>query len=167
MVRIPEFQWGTSKISDAGIAGLPAGFPGEKDVASWYSLKTAHPVNGLLGPNAFKAFRVEIDYADSAVYLEKGAGIDGHDMDIVGLTLRPLNDKRYQVIGVLNKDGKQLLEGIDPGDILLQVGDFKASGATMGTVIDALRGKPGDIRVLKLERKGKPFTVTAAVERIL
>jgi len=59
------------------------------------------------------------------------------------------------------------VDGVASGDILLQVGDVPATGATMGTVVDALRGKPGDVRILKLERKGKPFTVEARVERVI
>jgi len=167
MLRIPEIQWGTLNISNAVIVGLPPFFTGRIDIATWYSQKTAHPVNGFLGPNAFKAFRVEIVYADSAVYFEKGAESDIHDMDIVGLTLRPLNDGKYQVIGVVKREGIPVIDGIESGDILLQIDDLTTTGATMGTVVDALRGKPGEIYVLKLERDGKPFTVEATVERIL
>jgi hypothetical protein len=37
----------------------------------------------------------------------------------------------------------------------------------MGTVIDALRGAPGDTRTPLLERNGKQFKVLARVERFL
>ncbi len=124
-------------------------------------------MNGFLGPNAFKAFRVEIDYAGGAVYFEKGADFDSHDMDLVGLTLRPERDGSYTVIGVAMKDGKPAVEGVEPGDKLLEVGDLKATGATMGTVVDAPRGAPGDIRTLVLERNGRQFRVVAKVERFL
>jgi hypothetical protein len=33
-------------------------------------------------------------------------------------------------------------------------------------VVDALRGKPGDVRLLLLERQGKPLTVRATVTRL-
>ncbi|MBN1199960.1 MAG: hypothetical protein JXA23_11455 [Bacteroidales bacterium] len=124
-------------------------------------------MNGFLGPNVFNSFRVEIVYADSAVYIEKETEPDTHDMDLVGLTLKPLEDQRYTVIGVVNKKGKPVVEGIEPGDILLQISDLKTTGATMGMVIDALRGKPGEKRILILEREGKEFTVEASVERFL
>jgi C-terminal processing protease CtpA/Prc len=88
-------------------------------------------------------------------------------MDILGLTLRLMTDGRYQVIGLVGKNGKPLVEGIKSGDILLQVGDLKTTGATMGAVVDAMRGTPGDKRILKLERDGQTFTVEARVERIL
>lgn len=163
VVRIPEILWGGVPLRDVGVVGLPESFP----LASWYSRKTARPVDGLLGPNAFKAFRVEIDYAGSAVYFEKGTDFDSHDMDVVGLTLRPMADGGYEVIAIASIDGKPSVEGVEPGDRLVRAGDVEVSGATMGRVVDALRGAPGDTRTLLLEREGKRFTVEARVERFL
>ena len=37
----------------------------------------------------------------------------------------------------------------------------------MGTVVDALRGKPGDIRTLVLDRDGAPITGATPVKRLL
>ena len=163
VARVPEILWGGVSLRDVGVVGLPESFP----LASWYSRKTARPVDGLLGPNAFKAFRVEIDYAGSAVYFEKMAGFDSHDMDVVGLTLRPTADGGYDVIAVASINGKPSVEGVEPGDRLVRAGEVDASNATMGRVIDALRGAPGDIRTLILERDGRRFTVEARVERFL
>jgi hypothetical protein len=167
LVRLPEIRWGNVKIRDVAMVGLPPIFRGKSDVGTWYSRKTARPVNGFLGPNVFKDFRVEIDYSEGSVYFENGAESAIPDMVMVGLTLQPLNDGRYKVIGIVKKNDEPVVEGIKQGDILLQIGDLKTTGATMGAVIDALRGNPGDIRVLKLERDGKPFTVKANVEIIL
>lgn len=167
MLRVPEIQWGNTTLSNVVLTGPSSLFSDGTTIGQWYSQKTARPVDGFLGPNAYKAYRVEIDYKGGAIYLEKGPGAEPPDMDIVRLTLKPLDDGRYQVIGVLGDDGKLVIKGIEPGDILLQVGDLKVTGATMGTIIDALRGAPGDIRVLKLERDGKPFTAEAKVERVL
>ncbi|MBN2091845.1 hypothetical protein JW964_19675 [candidate division KSB1 bacterium] len=163
MLRLPEMQWGPVTLGDVGMVGLPESFP----LAKWYSRKTAYPVDGILGPNVFKAFRIEIDYVNNAVYFEKGATFDLHDMELVGLTLQPEADGSFQVIGVAQKNGKPVVEGIEAGDVLLQVETLKVTGATMGTVMDALRGKPGDIRSLLIVRNGKQFTIEAKVERFL
>ena len=88
-------------------------------------------------------------------------------MHLVGLTLRPEEDGSYSVLGVSIKGGKPAVEGVKAGDKLLRIGDLIMQGATMGTVIDALRGKSGDIRVLKLERDGRQFIIKARVERFL
>lgn len=167
VVRVPEIEWGSVPLSGVGLVGLPNFFPGGAGLGEWYSRKTARPVDGILGPNAVKGFRVEIDYAGSAVYFEKGAEPEAHDMDLVGLTLRLEADGTYRVIGVASKHGKRAVEGVEPGDELVQVNGFETEGATMGTVVDALRGRPGDTRILLLERNGKRFTVEAKVERFL
>jgi hypothetical protein len=166
MARVPELRWGGVTFSNTVVVGLPQ-FGEGMDVGKWYSQKTAHPVQGFLGPNAFRDYRVEIVYPESAVYFEKGPASVARDMDIVRLTVKPLNDGRYEVVGVVGPDGGLVVDGVESGDILLQVGDVPATGATMGTVVDALRGKPGDVRILKLERKGKPFTVETRVERVI
>jgi C-terminal processing protease CtpA/Prc len=80
-------------------------------------------------------------------------------MDIVGLTLQPAAG-RWRVLGAA-------VEGIEPGDLLLRVDGLSASGATMGAVVDALRGTPGDVRVLTLERRGQRVRVEARVRRLM
>jgi hypothetical protein len=167
VVRLPEIMWGPVRLLNTGIVGVAKISPNGPGLGAWYSQKTARPVDGFLGPNAFKAFRVEIDYTNKAVYFEKSGDFDSPDMDIVGLTLRPEPDNTYRVIGIAKKDGKPVVDGIEPGDVLLQVENLKTTGATMGTVVNALRGRPGDIRVLMLERNGKQFRIEARVLRLL
>jgi hypothetical protein len=167
VLRVPEVRLGSTQIAGVGIVGLPEFYGGGPELGEWYSAKTVHRVEGFLGPNAFKAFRIEIDYAGGAVYFERDGEFDTDDMDIVGLTLRPLADGSYEVLGVAALDGGPLVEGVLPGDKLLQVGDLVLTSATMGAVVDALRGKPGELRVLVLEREGQRITVEAKVARIL
>ncbi len=159
VVRVPEIRIGAATIAGVGLAGVPNFFPDNSDLGTWYSQKAAAPVVGFLGPNVFKGFRLEIDYAKEMVYLERRAPDDVHDMDLVGLTIQPANG-RWRVIG-------SAVDAVQPGDILLQVGDLSASGATMGTVVDALRGQPGDVRVLTIERQGKRVRVEARVRRFV
>jgi len=167
IVRVSEMRWGPVRLADVGVVGLPNFFGNGASLGDWYSQKAARRLEGFLGPNAFKAFRVEIDYANGAVYFERGAADDAHDLDVVGLTLRPRPDSGWVVIGVAAKDGRPSVEGVEPSDVLLEVGTLRVTGATMGTVVDALRGTPGDVRTLLLERAGRRFTVTARVERFL
>lgn len=163
IIRVPEMNWGSALLSHVGLVGLPDTFP----LAVWYSQKSARPVDGLLGPNAFKSYRVEIDYRNSAVYFEKGSDEDIHDMDIVGLTLRPETDGNYSIIGIAENDGKPSVEGVKRGDILLRIDDLPVKNSTMGTVADALRGNPGDFHRLVLERDGKQLEVLGRVTRFL
>jgi hypothetical protein len=168
VIRIPEILWGQVSLEDVGAVDCPDVFGNGVGLGAWYSQKTARPVDGFLGPNAFKAFRVEIDYANSAVYFERGkTKFNPHDMDIAGITIRQERDSSYVVLGVAQKDGKQVIDGVEPGDKLMQIGKLKTINATMGTVVDALRGKPGDKRVLLLERNGKQIKIEATVKRLL
>ncbi len=163
IIKVPEIKWGSIALSDVGLVGLPESFP----LAVWYSQKTARPVAGILGPNAYKSYRVAIDYQNSAVYFEKSLDVEFDDMDIIGLTLRPEPDGNYSIIGIAEEHEKPSLEGIMPGDILVKVDDLIVNDSTMGTVIDALRGKPGDSHRLIIERNGKQFEVVGLVRRFL
>lgn len=163
ILRVPELNWGSVTFSDVGLVGLPNSFP----LAVWYSKKSARPVDGILGPNLLKSYRVEIDYAGSAVYFEKRSESDFHDMDMVGLTLRPEMDGNYSILGIAYKDGIPAVVGIKTGDILVKVDDLTIKNSTMGTVIDALRGKPGDTHHLILEHDGKQFEIVGTVKRFL
>lgn len=166
LVRVPTLVWGGVSLGDVALAGVPAFFPDGSTLGAWYSHKTARPVAGILGPNAFKTYRIEIDYAGSAVYFEKTGEIETHDLDIVGLTLRQEADGSYRIIGVSSKAGTSLI-GEAVGGTLLQVDDVKATGATMGTIVDALRGTPGEVRTLVVRHQDRTVTVKAVVERFL
>ena len=199
LVRVPEIRWGPARLAGVGLVGVAEVAPGGPPLGAWYSRKTARPVAGFLGPNAFRDFRVEIDYAGGAVWFERGAepgeggeggaggspggrgapgdaapdasgsgaATGGHDLDLVGLALRLEADGRYTVVGVPSRDGRPVVAGVEPGDVLLSVDGFEAAGATMGAVVDALRGRPGEARVLTLERAGTRFRVEAPVAHLL
>ena len=167
LVRLPGILWGPVRLPGIGAVVVTEVSPGGPGLGAWYSQKTARPVDGFLGPNAFKAFRVEIDYAGQAVYFEKGRDFDSYDLDMVGLILRPEPDHSYRVIGIVKKEGKPAVGGVEPGDMLVRVGNLNTRGATMGAVVDALRGKPGEVRVLLIERKGKSIEVVTRVKRLL
>jgi hypothetical protein len=167
VMRIPEFKWGTLVLKNIAIAGIPK-IPGyDKDIGELYSTKTARPVAGFFGPNILKAYRVEIDYANSAIYFQKGVEFDNNDMDIIGLTLRQLPNESYEIVGVASNDGKPVVDDIESGDILVQIDGLLTTGKTMGTVIDSLRGKPGDIHTIVVERKGTKFAIKAKVKRLI
>ncbi|MCP4901780.1 MAG: hypothetical protein GY906_32855 [bacterium] len=167
IVRIPEIQWGSVPLRGVGLVGLPGFFPGNTSLGEWYSQKTLHPVAGILGPNAYNAYRVEIDYRGKSVYFSQRAEPAQHDMDLVGLTLQPQESGAYLVIGVSEINGKPVVPGVQPGDRLLQIDELKTTGATMGTVVDALRGRPGETRTLTLERDEQSFKIVARVKRFL
>jgi len=167
ILRVPEILLDSLALTGVAIGGLPDMYSGNRSLGQWYSERTASPVVGFLGPNALKACRVEIDYAKSAAYIEKTGKDDSHDMDLVGLTLCPDGEGDYSVVGVPRVNGAPVVEGVLVGDKLIQVDGLIVKGVTMGTVVDSLRGRPGDVRTLIIERDGKRFSIKAAVKRFI
>jgi C-terminal processing protease CtpA/Prc len=112
-----------------------------------------------------KRFRLEVDWPNRMTYWEAGPARDDHDLDIVGLTLRPEPDGGFTVAGVATRDGRATVEGVEPGDRLVRVDSLEAAGTPMGEIEDALRGSPGEMRTLVLDREGRSVTIEARVTR--
>ena len=85
---------------------------------------------------------------------------------MVGITLRAEADGSFTVAGVVTRDGRPAVPEVQPGDKLLGVDRLDVTNAPMGTVIDALRGKPGASRILRLQRAGKLLTIQATVIKL-
>jgi C-terminal processing protease CtpA/Prc len=64
-------------------------------------------------------------------------------------------------------NGKDAIDGLRPGDRLIQIDGLRVAGTPLFKVVDALRGKPDQVRALVIERDGKQITVKAPVMRIL
>jgi len=161
MMRIPHIQWGGVTLNYERELGLDAGF------VSLYSKKTAAPVIGFLAWNVLRAYRVTIDYPRSAVYFEKLGQIDGHDADAVGLALAHSRSGGYAVVAVVQKDGHPTVDDVQRGDKLLKVDDLDVSNLALDKVMDALSGRPGDVHVLTLDRKGTKLTIKARVMHLI
>lgn len=159
LLRLPVLELGPIQVRDVALLGLG------QELFDWYSKKSAAPVVGFLGANVLGRFRLEVDFANQLTYWEGAVEPAVRDLDIVGLTIRPEHDGGYAVAGVVEVDGASTVVGPEPGDRLVAVGALATAGATMGQVIDALRGEPGATRVLELERRGERLTVEARVTR--
>jgi hypothetical protein len=164
VARAPELLLGTMKLQQVGIVGYHNAVDSEhEDMFAWYSKKAPEPVIGWIGGNVLKSFRVEFDYAENATYWLPEAPLDSHDFDQVPITINPEADGSFTIIGIAERKGQKLLNEVQPGDKLVQVDELKTHGATIGQVLEALHGKPGDTRVLILNRSGQSAQVTAAV----
>jgi hypothetical protein len=158
LMRLPELVMGGVPVRDVGLLGL------DQALFDWYSRKSAGPVLGFVGANVLRGFRVEIDFPNRLTYWEAGPAEPFDDFDIVGLTLRPEPDGWF-IVGVLVKEGKPAVAGVLPGDRLIRVDSLDTASASMGTVVNALRGAPGSARRLIVGREGKRITIEATVAR--
>ena len=162
VLRVPSLRFGNVDLASVAFATLgPQAFPLLAKQAE------GETMIGRLGGNAFRNYRVGIDYAHGTVYLDRLTAVAPPDMDVVGLTLRPERDGRYLVVAVVNYAGKPSVAGVGPGDVLVGVDGAPATGATMGQVWSLLGGRAGQTRALTLERGGQRFTVAATVRRFL
>ena len=161
LLRIPSLNFGGSPLKSIVVASFP-----EKNM-KWYQDRAGVPTIGFIGASAFVDSRVGIDYAHSALYIQRTQTKPAPDMDVVGLTLRPEPDEKYTVIGVVDYSGKPSVADVKAGDTLVGVDGAPATGATMGQVWSLLGGTPGTTRTLTLERDGKRFSVDATVRRFL
>ena len=162
MMRIPELKLGALELKSVAAISRPKG-----TFEKLMSAMMTSPIVGAIGGNVLKAFRVEIDYASGETFLEQKAPLDSHDLDLVGVTLRAQPDGGYVIIGVSRLNGKDAIDGLSPGDRLIKVDGVTVSGAPLFKVVDSLRGKPDQKRMLVIERDGKQFVVKAPVLRIL
>jgi len=164
IARAPELLLGTLRLQQIGFAGFQNTVDTDhEDMFAWYSKKTPEPVIGWIGGNVLKSFRLELDYADNATYWLPEAPLDPHDLDQVPITINPELDGSFTVIGIAERKGQKLMDGVEPGDKLIQAGELKTSGATFGQVLEALHGKPGETCILVLDRAGRPVRVSATV----
>ncbi|MGE5278185.1 MAG: hypothetical protein ACM3SU_14395 [Acidobacteriota bacterium] len=164
LLRIPEIAIGPLTLKQVGAlgAGRGKGFSGDLDLFDWYSTKNAVPVIGWIGGNVLKAFRLTIDYPNRTMFWLRQSEPDATDLDQVGITLKRQAGE-YLVAAVATKNGRPTVQGVQVGDRLIRVDHLETKGATLGMIYDALHGKPGEGRVLGLQRGGAPLTVRATV----
>ena len=162
MFRIPEMHWGTFNLHGMGVVSRPAGI-----FEKWMSNMMPAPIVGAIAGNVLRAFRVEIDYAHGVTYLEKGSDVDEHDLDTVGVIVGARPDGSYIIGGVVRRDGKDTVQGVEVGDKLVRIGNWEVKGATLADVLSALRGRPGETKTIILDRGGKEVTVERTIAALL
>ncbi|MFH1214125.1 MAG: PDZ domain-containing protein [Candidatus Neomarinimicrobiota bacterium] len=160
LMQLPEIRIAELTVRNSAVLGL------DQSLFDWYSQKSAGKVLGFIGANVLKNFRLEIDFPNRMTYWEKGPVTEPNDLDIIGLTLRPEADGNFTVAGVVKTGGQPTVEGIQPGDKLIRIGEMDIKNATMDAVVNALRGEPGATRNIIVERDGKRLTVKAKVQRL-
>ena len=163
LLRLPEILLGPVRLQQVGALAIgPSETSDHFDMIGWYSSKNPEPVVGWLGGNVLRGFCLTIDYPNRMSYWVSQSPPDTHDLDQVGLTLQFAKGE-YVVAGIAAKKERPTVEGVEVGDKLLQIDELQTKGASWGLIFAALHGKPGEVRALVLERKGKPLRIQAVV----
>ena len=160
VMRVDRLQAGPLFLTDAAMASLP-------NEAAFIEKPSAASNAGILGANLLQNYRVGLDYARSTVYFDIGRMFNFPDFDVVGITLRPEDDGRFTIIGVVDFEGKPAVDALQAGDQLVAINDIAVRGASMGQLWAMLGGNPGQERRLTVDRGGKEFTVVAQVRHFL
>lgn len=164
IMRLPDIALGGLNVQNVGALGVGPGF--DKSIPNffaWYSKKTPGPVVGFLGGNVVRRYRLEIDYADGATYWQRQRVPRSDHLDQVGITIRATPSSEYFVARVATQNGRNTVNEVEAGDRLISVDGLAVTGVTMGRILTALHGKPGETRTLVLERRGKRITVSAPI----
>jgi len=164
LLRIPSIAVGSLTLRDVAALGVGTSphFVGNMSLFDWYSTKNAVPVAGWFGGNVLRHYRITIDYPRRTMYwLAQPTGA-ADDLTTVGLMLRRVGDD-YVVAGVATKNGKPTVDGMLTGDKLIAIDSLRASGASLGEIYTALRGRAGERRRIIIERDGERRTIVATV----
>lgn len=163
MMRLAKYTWGPYPLADVSVVSRDPGVFEER-MSRWM----VGPIVGALGGNLLRCFRVEIDYAGQTTYLEQYTTPAAHDMDLVGLTLLPKMDGSYRVLEIATGgNAPEVGEQIQAGDILLHVDQQEMTGLSLSLAVDTLRGVPGQMHTVQLERAGQRRAIQVPVGRIL
>lgn len=162
MLRMPQLKLGSIGVKDFAAVSRPDGTY-EKTMSR---MMTA-PIVGALAGNVLRDFRVEIDYAAGKTFLlQSGTSVD-EDLVSVGLVLASEQGKSPVISGVSSTASPDVKQNVRAGDTLLAVDDVPLAGKPLAIAALYLQGKAGTLKRLKLERDGKPLTVTATTKALL
>ena len=160
LMRVDRMQYGPLFLTEVAVADFP------KDRRTLFEQRAGIPTAGLLSAEALTNYRVGLDYAHSTVYFDIGRTVNFPDFDVVGLILRP-DDNRFTILAVADFDGKPSVPDVQAGDHLVAVNDIPVPDSTLGQVWSLLEGSPGQERKLTIERAGKYFIVVAKAQHFL
>jgi hypothetical protein len=166
VVKIPDAALGPLRLEELGAEEprMPALINILAKGAFWdgYGEKAGEEVQGWIGGNVLKGFRLTLDYPNRTSYWLAQSPIDTHDLNRVGIVLGRAKGV-VTITGIARKHGAPTVSGVETGDKLLKIGELETSGATRDQLFSALHGNPGEVKRLVLERDGKQIEVDAPV----
>jgi hypothetical protein len=166
VVKAPRPAFGPLALDELGAVAPGQGgmLGGLIACAFWdyYSDKAGRKVDGWIGGNVLKSFRLTLDYKAGKSYWLQQAPLDANDLDQVGITLVHAG-AHTGIAGLAKKNGADTVAGVQPGDELLAIDRKPVAPMTRGEILGALHGTPGEQRALTLKRAGKVLTVETTV----
>ncbi|HEX4295777.1 MAG TPA: PDZ domain-containing protein [Rhizomicrobium sp.] len=166
VVKAQPAALGPLKLDELGVVtpGMSGamGFVIGRTFRNYYSGKAGEEVNGWIGGNVMKSFRVTLDYPNRMSYWLQEVPLDTRDLDQVGITLVRWNGMTA-IAGIAKKNGADAVAGAMPGDQIVSIDGRPTAAMTRGELLDALHGTPGEHRRLTLKRKGETVELDVPV----
>ena len=166
VLRTPQLRIGGLSMASFDVSGF--GAPGlvglVANPAFWryYSAKAGEHVDGWIGGNVLKSFRLTVDYPNRISYWQQEAPLDLGELDQVGLVL-VRDGSTVTVAGIARKRSQPTVTGVLPQDRLVAVDGHVVAGSTRGQLLGLLHGRPGEAHLLSLNRGGAAIKLTAPV----
>jgi len=161
LLRIPRLQLGSFTVNHVAVASRP------NEIYSATNYETPDVIVGALGGNVLSQFRVEVDYPEQLCFFERSGKEQANDFDTVGLVLDTNPGGQLVVRAVSSTASAVTRQNIQPGDVILEIGDSGDAPYTLTKAAQALSGAVGERKHLRILRRGEPMSVTAVVSRIL
>ena len=161
LLRIPRLQLGSFTTKHVAVASR------SNEIYSATTYETPAAIAGALGGNVLSQFRVEVDYPDQLCFFERSGKEQANDFDTVGLVLDTNSSGQLVVRAVSSTASAVTRQYIQPGDVIVQIGDSDNAPYTLTKAAQALSGAVGERKHLRILRRGEPISVTVVVSRIL
>jgi hypothetical protein len=160
LLRIQALRFGPFTVAHVAAAARP-----DQTYSSTH-YETPAAIVGALGGNVLSQFRLEIDYPEQLLFMERSGNTQTNEFNTVGLVLDTNSLGQLIVRAVSPAASLITRRNIVPGDVIVQVGDSRTP-YTLTAATRALSGAAGERKQLLILRKGKPMSVTVTVARIL
>jgi hypothetical protein len=160
LLRIRALRFGSFTVARVAAAARP-----DRTYSST-SYETPAAIVGALGGNVLSQFRLEIDYPEQLLLLERSGSTQANEFDTVGLVLDIDSLGQLVVRAVSSAASSTTRRNIVPGDVIVQIGGSNAPH-TLTAAARALSGAVGERKQLLILRKGRPTSATVTVARIL
>jgi hypothetical protein len=161
MLRVPGLQFGAFRLTEVAMASRP------DETYSPTSFETPAPIIGALGGNVLSQFRVEIDYPEQLLFLERSGGEEANDFDTVGLVLDTNSAGQLIVLAVSSTASRVTRQNILPGDVIVRISGVGKAPHSLTEAAQALSGAVGERKQLRILRNGKSMSMTVVVARVL
>ena len=161
MLRVPSLQFGAFRLTQIAMASR------SDETYSPTSYETSAPIIGALGGNVLSQFRVEIDYPEQLLFLDRSDREQVDDFDTVGLVLDTNSAGQLIVLAVSSTASKVTRRNILPGDVIVRISGVDKAPHSLTEAAEALSGAVGEHKQLQILRDGKSMSVTVVVARVL